>query len=459
MGDDYDKSFGITEEEYDRLEEERKQIIDEANEKYGNGNGNSKSKLDGTSSDDKRSVAEKLVDLISQNSNSFFKDQYDVPFARIHNTDHHEIVRVGSDKFKRYLGRLYYENENKVANTEALTNAVQVLQAKAEYRGDTIPLSLRVASHNGDIFYDLTNEKWQCIRITRECWQLLDEAPTPMFMRYNQTSQLQPDSDYDYEIFDKFLQLTNLKKEEDRTLLKVYIISLFIPNIQHVILQVHGEKGGAKSMLETLIKELVDPAKPKLLSTHKDRMEFIQQLAHNYLAYYDNLKYIPGWLSDEVCRAVTGSGSSKRKLYSDDDDIVYEYRRCLGFNGINVILTEPDALDRSITIEQDRIGDENRRQEEEIVAKFLEIRPKLLAYIFDILVKTLQIKPSVELKQLPRMADFAIWGEAIARAMGYKDLEFITTYYDNIGKQNVEAIENNALGQAIARLVSSWYQP
>jgi hypothetical protein len=456
---DNDESFSITDEEYERLEEERKQIINNANEKYGNGNGNSKSKLDGTSSDDKRSVAEKLVDLISQNSNSFFKDQYDVPFARIHNTDHHEIVRVGSDKFKRYLGRLYYENENKVANTEALTNAVQVLQAKAEYRGDTIPLSLRVASHNGDIFYDLTNEKWQCIRITRECWQLLDEAPTPMFMRYNQTSQLQPDSDYDYEIFDKFLQLTNLKKEEDRTLLKVYIISLFIPNIQHVILQVHGEKGGAKSMLETLIKELVDPAKPKLLSTHKDRMEFIQQLAHNYLAYYDNLKYIPGWLSDEVCRAVTGSGSSKRKLYSDDDDIVYEYRRCLGFNGINVILTEPDALDRSITIEQDRIGDENRRQEEEIVAKFLEIRPKLLAYIFDILVKTLQIKPSVELKQLPRMADFAIWGEAIARAMGYKDLEFITTYYDNIGKQNVEAIENNALGQAIARLVSSWYQP
>ena len=55
------------------------------------------------------------------------------------------------------------------------------------------------------------------------------------------------------------------------------------------------------------------------------------------------------------------------------------------------------------------------------------------------------------------MADFAIWGEAIAWAMGYKDLEFIKIYYDNIGKQNVEAIENNALGQAIARLVSRWY--
>jgi len=56
------------------------------------------------------------------------------------------------------------------------------------------------------------------------------------------------------------------------------------------------------------------------------------------------------------------------------------------------------------------------------------------------------------------MADFAIWGEAIARAMGYKNLEFIKIYYGNIGKQNVEAIENNALGQAISRLINSWYQ-
>ena len=72
LNTDYDESFSITDEEYERLEEERKQIINNANEKYGNGNGNSESKLNDTSSDDKRSVAEKLVDLISQNSKLIF---------------------------------------------------------------------------------------------------------------------------------------------------------------------------------------------------------------------------------------------------------------------------------------------------------------------------------------------------------------------------------------------------
>lgn len=448
-------------------EEEKDQAGYQENKDDGNGDedGNGKAWAitgdngDGNGKGPMPSVAEKLVELVTQNSNIFFKYQYDTAYTRILSTDHYEIVKIESNKFKRHLIRLYYEKENKVANAEAVSKAVQVLQAKAEYRGDTIPLSLRVAWYNREIHYDLTNAKWQSVRITKDFWSLSDETPTPLFIRYNQVAQVQPSKNYEPDVFDRFIKLTNLKREEDRFLLKVYIISLFIPDIQHVILQIHGEKGGAKSMLETLIKDIVDPAKPRLLSIHKDRMEFIQQLAHNYVAYYDNLKYIPTWLSDEVCRAVTGSGSTKRKLYSDDDDIVYEYRRCLGFNGINIILTEPDALDRSITIEQDRIENENRRAEEEIIADFQELRPKLLGYIFDILVKALQIKPAIKLGQFPRMADFALWCEAIARAIGYKDLEFIKVYNDNIGKQNIEAMESNTLGQAIARFLSTWYDP
>jgi hypothetical protein len=213
----------------------------------------------------------------------------------------------------------------------------------------------------------------------------------------------------------------------------------------------HGEKGSAKSTLQQLIKLLVDPAKPILLTIHKDRNEFIQQLNHNYVAFYDNVKHVPYWLSDEACKAVTGIGQTKRKLYTDDDDIVYEYKRCLGFNGINISLTESDFLDRSILIELTRIAKEDRRVESEIIAEFLKLRPKLLAYIFYILVKALQIKPTITLQDLPRMADFALWGEAISQAMGNKALEFINAYYENIGQQNIEAIEAHPLAQAIAK--------
>ena len=51
------------------------------------------------------------------------------------------------------------------------------------------------------------------------------------------------------------------------------------------------------------------------------------------------------------------------------------------------------------------------------------------------------------------MADFAEWGEAIARALGYKPLEFMDAYFENIGEQNIEIIEANPFADAISKFI------
>jgi hypothetical protein len=255
------------------------------------------------------------------------------------------------------------------------------------------------------------------------------------------------------DVFDKFLELTNIKDHQHKVLLKTYIVSLLVPEIQHAILLLHGDPGSAKTTLYRMIKLLVDPSKAQLLTLHNDRSEFIQQLSHNHVAFYDNVKHVPEWLSDEACKAVTGIGHTKRKLYTDDEDIVYEYMRCLGFNGINVSLVEPDALDRSILIDVTRIPKEKVKEKSEIMAEFEELLPKLLGYLLDIIVKAMQIRPTIKLNDLPRMADFAKWCEAISRAMGYENMEFINAYYKNIGKQNIEVIEAHPLGSGVTKLV------
>ena len=40
--------------------------------------------------------------------------------------------------------------------------------------------------------------------------------------------------------------------------------------------------------------------------------------------------------------------------------------------------------------------------------------------------------------------------------MGYRELEFINAYDENMGRQNVETIENSPLGQAIVRFLNDW---
>ena len=161
--------------------------------------------------------------------------------------------------------------------------------------------------------------------------------------------------DKDDTILDKFIGLLNVKDDDNKLLLKCYIISLFIPSISKPILMLHGEQGSAKTTLQELIKMLVDPSIVKTLTFPRDINELVQQLSHNYIAYYDNISVIKEQISDALCRAVTGTGFSKRQLYTDDDDIIYYFLRCIGFNGINLAATKADLLDRGIIIQLERI--------------------------------------------------------------------------------------------------------
>ena len=89
--------------------------------------------------------------------------------------------------------------------------------------------------------------------------------------------------------------------------------------------------------------------------------------------------------------------------------------------------------------------------------RFYSIRPQLLSYILDTLVKVLKWKgenPSLDvIKELPRMADWAEWCEVISRCMGEKDNAFINAYNENINLQIEEVIEGSDLAIAVRELV------
>jgi Bifunctional DNA primase/polymerase, N-terminal len=408
-----------------------------------------------------RNNSPQLVKLAEANSKLFFKDQYGIANVKIKVSDHTEIMPIQSKKFEYYLSKLYYDStgKEKVAGSESLNNAIRVLQAEGIFSGEERILNLRVAwaEKLKEIHYDLTDPQWKCIRITTEKWDIIKHTDNVLFTRFNQKAQVMPDRNYPLNIFDQYLDLMQIRDVSLRILIKVWTIALIIPDIPHPIDILHGEKGGSKTTFCRCQKRLVDPDKIEINNIPTEKAEFVQQMYHNYLTVYDNVKYVPPWFSDEVCKAVTGSGNSKRTLYTNDDDTIYNYKRPLIVSGILNWLTEPDALDRSLLTEFERIAEEQRKEEDKVESAFEEMRSKLFGYILDMVVKALQIKPTIQLSNLPRMADFTVWGEAIARAMGCRPMVFVNAYKENIGKQNVEAIESNLLAQGIEKFVDSWY--
>ena len=373
--------------------------------------------------------AEILFAYAETHINLLFKDQYGKLFGNVKIKDgHYEPISLTTHKFERYVFKLFYDSPYKIViKDKERKNIIDYVQSKAEFNGIIKRLELRVARTDEDkytFYYDLTNNDGSVIKITPEgC--TIEKTPPILFRHFSsqlpQVTPILPTEEYDGPLLDKFISLLNIADEDTKLLVKVKIVSLLIPDISKPVNILYGEQGSAKSTFQELIRMLIDPSSVKTLTFPRDINELIQKLSHNYIAYFDNVSKINDWVSDALCRAVTGSGFSKRQLYTDDDDIIYSFKRCVGINGINIGATKPDLLDRSIIIKLERIPKENRRKQEDIWNEFETMKPKLLGYLFNILVKVLQVKQkggiTIE-KGLNRMADFEEYGEIISQMFG-----------------------------------------
>jgi hypothetical protein len=135
-------------------------------------------------------------------------------------------------------------------------------------------------------------------------------------------------------------------------------------------------------------------------------------------------------MSDTFCMAATGAGFSKRELYSDDDDVIFDYKRCLGLNGINPAARRGDLLDRSILIEVEKI--KQRRTEAEVDAKFDVDKSYILGGILTVLSEALRLYPEIKVTDYQRLADFHRYGCAIAQAYGSTPEEFSAAYRNKV---------------------------
>jgi hypothetical protein len=105
------------------------------------------------------------------------------------------------------------------------------------------------------------------------------------------------------------------------------------------------------------------------------------------------------------------------QLYTDDDEVLFEAARPILLNGIEEVISRPDLGDRAIFLTLTPIGEAQRRPEVELWREFEIARPSILGALLDTVAHGLRAIGGVQLEQLPRMADFAIWATACETAL------------------------------------------
>lgn len=388
----------------------------------------------------KPTQAEQLLDLVERSEAYLFRNQTNDPFVCFSKDGHKEVWAIGSSDFKSWLHQLFYDETGKPAKKDTISQVIEVLTAKARFsQDDAIPLFTRVAEKDGVFWYDLTNQEWQAIKITADGWAIGDDPPV-LFTRYrHQKPQVIPQSGGHIEEIFKFVNL-----KSGRVLFLCWLVSAFIPGIPHPVLILFGEKGAAKTTTSSLLKQIIDPSALETLTLPNLRSLLINLQQHWFLDF-DNISHISDEASDTLCRAITGGAIQLRKLFTDSEDCIYSFSRCIALNGINNVANRPDLLDRSILMELKRIPEGERRELKELQRDFEEALPGILGGVLDTLSKAMAIFPTVKLDKLPRMADFARWGYAIGEALGGKGQEFLSEYTANIETQNIEVVNSDVV--------------
>jgi len=397
--------------------------------------------------EEKKPLVDQLIEIALSGA-TFFEDERGDAFALLEGGGHFEVHRVEGRSFERWLRKKYYELKQRGLRKEIINDVCSTLAAIAQFQEPRVRRTLynRVAWYKGSIYYDIADEKWRTIKISPDGWEIMKNPP-PLFRRFpHQEAQVEPIEGGSLE---ELFELINVTDPEDQMLVKVYIVTLLVPDIPHPILLVIGPQGCGKSDLMKVIRILVDPSTVLLQSFRYDELEMALKIYQHYVVYFDNLSSIKQWLSDVLCRACTGEGFTKRRLYTDEDSVVFRFRRCVGVNGIVLSQLSPDFLDRCLTLRLKQIDQSKRLDEKKLWNRLEEVKPRLFGAILDTLSKAMTIYPTVEIEHLPRMADFAIWGEAVARALGYKPGEFLRAYRKKIGEQTRDVIEENPIGLAI----------
>jgi hypothetical protein len=382
-------------------------------------------------------------------SAEFFHTPDGEPYATIPVDDHLENWPLKSKRFRQSLLRRYYDETQSAPKTQAVQEALAILESKAIFAGPEHSVFVRLAESDGHIYLDLTNVAWEAVEIDVTGWRIVKDVPVRFRRARGMYPLPHPVHGGDLNKLKRFINVVN---EQEWILSVAWLVASLRPRGPFPILVLHGEQGSAKSTTSRVLRSLVDPNAASLRGEPRDPRDLMIAASNAWIISLDNLSRIQPWLSDALCRLATGGGFSTRELYTDAEEALFDAQRPVTLNGIEELATRGDLLDRALILYLPPLSEEKRQAESKLWSEFEKARPAILGSLLDVVSSALRNVPNVTLKKKPRMADFAVWMTAAAEQLGWPGDAFLNAYEQNRSSANALALEASSIAEAVQAL-------
>jgi hypothetical protein len=335
-------------------------------------------------------------------------------FADLLVDGHRETWPIRSKRFRGWLRRRYYEATGGALNGHATSSELDLLEARAQFDAPERSVHVRLAEHAGHIYLDLADEDWRAVEIGPDGWRVVC-CPA---VRFHRKAGLLPlPLPQRGGSFEELTCLLNLSSQNDFVLVVSWLLAAPRPTGPYPVLAISGEQGSAKTVLSKMLRGLVDPNVAPVRALPRDERELFIAANNAHIQAFDNISRLRPWFSDALCRLASGGGFAVRRLYTDQDEVLFDAARPVILNGIEELITRPDLADRSIFLTLPPVVDDRRQAERDLWRQFELTRPRILGGLLDLVGHGLRTLPAIGTNRLPRMADFALWAAACETAL------------------------------------------
>jgi hypothetical protein len=382
-----------------------------------------------------------LIDLAYATTEEFFKCDLGIA-ATIKTHGIQKNVLLGNLTFSRWLVHQYYSLFQDSPKANAVKDAINTILSIEEFENHNYQeVFIRIAYRKDKIYIDLVNEASEVIEISKEGWNIIKNPPVKFIHMDTMRPLPVPKRNGDISKIRSIFQMT----DQQFQLWLSFIFGCFNPKGPFPVLVLEGTSGSGKTLLSEITKAIVDPAFAPVRTLPKTEEDLLVMAQKNWLLVFDNLSGISNRMSDALCKLSTGGGFTRRKLYTNSEESVITATRPVIVNGIEHITRRQDLADRAIVLSLPYISPESRKTKAEIWDEFEQLSGSIIGFFCNAVSMALKKYPNTEIKQKPRMADFAKWVTAAEPSLGFKDGEFLDVFMKNRQEIAEEAIEHDVL--------------
>lgn len=370
------------------------------------------------------------------------------------------LARRGS--FRQRISNLARERFGLIPRGAALGEALETMLGITQ-QYPPVNVHLRIAATPYGIWLDMANDSGTIIKISNGTWRVCNarEWGVPIFRRTNLRPMVTPNKVDDWRVpMDDLRRLFRLPEPEFRLVLGWVVYGLTTEDRPFPILLLQAEQGSGKSTIEKNIVRLVSPDMDetgRLLPPNDDELG-VQAYNHRVMVF-DNISKIPPAKSDALCKVSTGGTFSKRKLYTDAEEVHFEALRPMVISTINLGTLPPDLNERIVRINLRRIEAGERRTETAVQNDWDNRFADMFGSALTLAAKIRQrIDAGFSTSDLPRMADY---GKVLAAI----DLEFgdgsigLDAYRQQQASMAIENIADEPVWLALSLLEASFKAP